>query len=187
MLSKNIFYLLSKFVCKIGWKITNFCNFFQKRLQEIIFIDWILIPTYRECKRIKTAWKKPVFIAGFYWFFSKKFWKKPTKVVFFKILTRKKLRMWPNSRISLKAVILTLLKNFTEHSEWYILSSSHQLLVSSYQNYMTSGTISLTIPKLRNMAYGRRPHWLVTTCITTSFPFSKTDLANTHSESDPKD
>jgi len=148
-------------------------------------LKWL--PPSRECKRIKTAWKKPVFIAGFYWFFSKKFWKKPTKVVFFKILTRKKLRMWPNSRISLKAVILTLLKNFTEHSEWYILSSSHQLLVSSYQNYMTSGTISLTIPKLRNMAYGRRPHWLVTTCITPSFPFSKTDLANTHSESDPKD
>ena len=52
---------------------------------------------------------------------------------------------------------------------------------------MTSGTISLTIPKLKNMEEGLvSPHWLVTTCITPSFLFSKTNFANIHSESNPK-
>ena len=37
----------------------------------------------RDGKAIKTAWKKPVFIAGFYWFFSKNFWKKPVFIGFF--------------------------------------------------------------------------------------------------------
>ena len=46
---------------------------------------------------------------------------------------------------------------------------------------MTSGTISLTIPKLRNMEEGLvSPQSLVTTCITPSFPSSKTNLANFH-------
>ena len=41
---------------------------------------------------------------------------------------------------------------------------------------MRGGTISLTIPKLKNMEEGLvSPHWLVTTRITPSFPF--TDLA----------
>ena len=45
--------------------------------------------------------------------------------------------------------------------------------------HMTSGTISLTIPKLKNIEEGLvSPHWLVTTGITPSFPFSKTNLAN---------
>ena len=42
---------------------------------------------------------------------------------------------------------------------------------------MTGGTTSLTIPKLKNMEEGLvSPHWLVTTRITPSFPFSKTNL-----------
>ena len=42
---------------------------------------------------------------------------------------------------------------------------------------MIGGTISLTIPKLKNMEEGLvSPHWLVTTRITPSFPFSKTNL-----------
>ena len=42
---------------------------------------------------------------------------------------------------------------------------------------MTSGTISLTIPKLKNMEEGLVSlHWLVTTCITPSFPFSTTKI-----------
>ena len=40
----------------------------------------------RDGKAIKTTWKKPVFIAGFYWFFSKNFWKKPVFIFFFKNL-----------------------------------------------------------------------------------------------------
>ena len=40
---------------------------------------------------------------------------------------------------------------------------------------MIGGTISLTIPKLLNMEEGLvSPHWLVTTRITPSFPFSQT-------------
>ena len=39
----------------------------------------------------------------------------------------------------------------------------------------------------KNMEEGLvSPHWLVTTRITPSFPFSKTNLANIHSESNPK-
>ena len=42
---------------------------------------------------------------------------------------------------------------------------------------MIGGTISLTIPKLKDMEEGLvSPHWLVTTRITPSFPFSKTNL-----------
>ena len=52
---------------------------------------------------------------------------------------------------------------------------------------MTGGTTSLTIPKLKNMEESLvSPHWLVTTCITPSFSSSKTNLANNHSESNPK-
>ena len=42
---------------------------------------------------------------------------------------------------------------------------------------MIGGTISLTIAKLKNMEEGLvSPHLLVTTRITPSFPFSKTNL-----------
>ena len=44
---------------------------------------------------------------------------------------------------------------------------------------MIGGTISLPIPKLKNMEEGLVSlHWLVSTCITPSFPFSKTTLGN---------
>ena len=89
-------------------------SFLDIQIHITMKTEWLpkilTLPINRECKRIKTAWKKTVFIAGFYWFFSKKFWKKPTKVVFFKILPRKRLRMWPKSRISLRAVIYSFLK-----------------------------------------------------------------------------
>ena len=49
---------------------------------------------------------------------------------------------------------------------------------------MIGGTISLTIPQLKNMEEGLvSPHWLVTTCITPSFLFSKTNLAKIHMSS----
>ena len=52
---------------------------------------------------------------------------------------------------------------------------------------MTGGTMSLKEPKLKNMEEGLvSPHLLVTTRITPGFPSSKTNLANIHSESNPK-
>ena len=45
------------------------------------------------------------------------------------------------------------------------------------QDITTSGTISLTKPKLKNMEEGLvSPHWLVTTRIASCFPFWKTNL-----------
>ena len=50
--------------------------------------------------------------------------------------------------------------------------------VKHYSIDITGGTTSLTIPKLKNMEECLvSPHWLVTTRITPSFPFSKTKLA----------
>ena len=47
---------------------------------------------------------------------------------------------------------------------------------------MIGGTISLTIPKLKNMEESLvNPHWLVTTRITPSFPFSKTEQTSNRS------
>ena len=63
-----------------------------KSFVELWFIMWpcklhaeanVLSHWGRDGTAIKTAWKKPVFIAGFYWFFSKKFWKKPVFIGFF--------------------------------------------------------------------------------------------------------
>ena len=59
--------------------------------------------------------------------------------------------------------------------------------VSFENKHTVGGTISLTIPKLKkNEEEGLvSPHWLVTTRISPSFPFSKTNIANIHSESNP--
>ena len=56
---------------------------YDQRVIDNLIKCWLTLVSIRECKAIKTAWKKPVFIAGFYWFFSKNFWKKPVFIGFF--------------------------------------------------------------------------------------------------------
>ena len=60
--------------------------------------------------------------------------------------------------------------------QFHMLKLQHNI-----NELMIGGTISLTIPKVKTMEEGLvSPHWLVTTRITLSFPFSKTNLANIH-------
>ena len=74
-------------------------------------------------------------------------------------------------------------------SGWYIIEflidkqhryNDHTVQCSLFIGFIIKGgTISLTIPTLKNTEEGLvSPHWLVTSRITPSFPSNKTNLAN---------